>query len=283
MVTLSDTFALADAHHFGCRVVADFIDQNVRPRVDAAAAANPALTHLAGILLRAVGWLRTTQKLNEPADFQAAAAGARTIFEISVDLTLLAFDGNEHTFDKLHAWERSAKYRHAATVARHYDGKPGPFPGEVATMIGFAQRWAPAVEADRVRRWPDKRGKGRHPDRWTGHDLRHDAIEADKLADRGFVEFYTSRYQQICWYIHGSGLTGVANVDEEMFPALTLIAFDAIGQFAIVAAEMAVRLAGYWDAEADLAIQHLAKTRKGAIAVVYVKHPARKGSQPATG
>jgi hypothetical protein len=274
--TLGDPFALADAHHFGCRVVADFIDQQVRPRIDAAAAADPTLMHLAGILLRVVGWLRTIQKLNEPADFQAAAAGARTIFEISIDLTLLEFDKTQHTFEKLHAWERSAKFRHAAAVARHYDGKPGPLPGEVATMIGFAKRWAPAIEADRVRRWPDKKGKGRHPDRWTGHDLRHDAIEADKLAHRGFVEFYASRYQQICWYVHGSGLTGVANINEEMFPALTLIAFDAIGQFAIVAAEMAVRLAGHWDAQADLAIQSLAKGRKVAIAKVYVGHPARK-------
>jgi hypothetical protein len=272
---LGDPFALASAHHVGCRTVANFIDQRVRPRIDAVAASNPNLGYLRGILLRVVEWLRTTDKLNEPGDFQAAAAGARAVFEISVDLTLLEFDKAHHTFEKVQAWEASAQQRHGMKLGQYYEGRPGPVPPGVEFKIASAKASEPAAREERARLWPHM--KGRHPDRWTGRNLGRDAIEAETLAARGFAEFYANHYPRTCLYVHGSGLARVAGLSTELFPVLSTIAFDTIGRFAIVVAEMTLRLAGHWDTEADRAIQDLAKTRRAEIDKVYAEHPARKG------
>ena len=267
--------ALANAHHIGCRVVATFIDQQVRPRIDAVAASNPDLGYLSGILLRVVEWLRTTEKLNTPGDFQAAAAGARALFEISVDLTLLEFDKAHHTFDMVRAWEASAQQRHGMKLARYYEGRTDPISDGVAAKIASAKLCEPAAKMDRAKRWPHKKGK--HPDRWTGRDLGRDAIEAETLAARGFAEFYANHYPRICLYVHGSGLARVAGLSAELFPVLSTIALETIGRFAIVAAEMTLRLAGLWDTAAERAIEDLMKTRKVAVDTVYAEHPARKG------
>jgi hypothetical protein len=275
--------ALASAHHTGCRVVASFIDQEVWPRVNAAAASTSDLRYLRGILLRVRAWLRTIEKLNEPSDFQAAAAGARAVFEISVDLTLLQFDKARHTFDKVRAWEASAQHRHGITLARHYDGKPGrPVPG-VAAKIATAKRLEAEAQTDRAKRWPTRKGKVRHADRWTGRDLGTDATEAEKLAARGFVDFYANHYQRICWYVHGSGLAVVEGLNAELFPVLSTIALQTIGQFAIVVAEMALRLAGCWEADANRAIQLLGKARMATIGKVFAEHPARKAARTRKG
>jgi len=169
-----------------------------------------------------------------------------------------------------------AQLRHGLALARHYEVNPGPLPPGVAVKMETAKRAEAKAELDRAKYWPDKNGKGRKVDRWTGRNLGEDAIAADKLADRGFAEFYANHYSRICLYVHGSGLARVAGLTPELFPVLSTIAFQTIGHFAIVAAEMTLRLAGRWDREAERAVQDVKDMRQAAIDGVFANHPARK-------
>src|SRR5690242_386966 len=50
--------------------------------------------------------------------------------------------------------------------------------------------------------WPAAR-----PQRWTGRDLARDAEAATSLfPEGGFQDFYETRYQQVCWDTHGTGI-----------------------------------------------------------------------------
>ena len=138
-----------------------------------------------------------------------------------------------------------------------------------------------AIEADRAKYWPPNPGKkAKHPSRWTNRTLDQDAEEADELADRGFVDFYENRYRQICLNTHGSGLAGVIGINMELFPALTLFAFDSMGHFGIVAAEMALRFVGKWDEETTMALENLSKTRTRTVAQLFGAHRARQSVPP---
>jgi hypothetical protein len=257
-------------------VVADFIDREIRHRVEAGAASSPPTAVAVGLLLRAIGWLRTAAKLNEPGDFQAVAAGARAMFETALDLALLHFDKQRYPVEKMIAWQQSAKLHDALAVARYVANRPAAQKG-TEVIVDFAQRNGAAIEVERAKHWPPKPGKKtHHPQRWTGRNLDQDALEADKLADRGFTDFYEHRYRRICWNVHGSGLAGVAGLDKDTFPALTVFAFDSIGHFALVTAEMALRLVGGWDAEAEIAFGECSKARRIAIALHFHNHPARQ-------
>ena len=277
-----DVFALADAQFRGLTLVAGFIDEHVRHRVEAGAAADASTAPAVGLLLRVIGWLRTFAKLNHPADYQAAAAGTRAMFEIALDLTFLHFDRKEYPVDKLLTWEQSARLHDAEAVARYIDKLKGTAadPGGLDVILEFPKRFGPAILAARARYWPPKPGKtAKHPSRWTGRTLDTDAEEADKLADRGFLAFYERRYRQVCWNVHGSGLAGVTGLDMELFPGLTAFAFDETARFAIVAAEMAVRFVGKWDADVDGLFVDIRKRRKAVAGYVFVNHPARQGVQ----
>ena len=96
-------------------------------------------------------------------------------------------------------------------------------------------------------------------------------MAADGLAPRRFVEFYECSYRQFCWNTHGSGLTGL-DLSIDLVPSLTLFAFKELGHFAIVAAEMAVRLAGAWDAEMERLFGEVGVVRERAVAMVFGKH-----------
>jgi hypothetical protein len=243
-----EALALACVQYAEAQAVAQFIDRNVRERVDATAPSVPHGVAFQGQLLRVIAWLRSIAKLDHPADFQAVTAGARAIFEGAVDVTLMHFDPTGHGPEKMDAWEDSAKQKHGQTAA-DYLAASGRQPTEAEQhMLAYVTREKDRIEKLRLRWWPNE--NGRHPrNRWTGRDLGTDAREADKLLPEGFEEFYRLRYPQLCWNVHGSGLAGIANIRAEAIPYIGSSAATEAARFARVVAEVVAKHMGCWNEE----------------------------------
>lgn len=244
-------FQLGAAHFQECQHVHEFLNTRVRPRVEQAMGAQPpqATRDFHGFFLRTVSWLRSLWKLNEPADFQAVTVASRTLCEIAVDVTLIHFDGGSYPHAKLIAWEDSAKLHAASRIRRFFQDHNQAPTGEFDAQMDFLAGQQTRIEELRVRYWPDRRGRGRHPNRWTGNDLGTDASAATQLFPEGeFDRYYATRYPQLCWSTHGSGLAGVRGIPPEHFPALSALAFRECVHFAIVVGEVVLRHIGLWDA-----------------------------------
>lgn len=233
-----------------CRRVHEFLNVRMRPRIAYAAGSAESRDAFFGLYLRVLAWLRTLWKLDEPGDFQAVTVASRTLFEIAVDLTIMHFDAKANPPAKMDAWEDSAKLK-AARRVRTFVDRPGSTESETdyRPFLTFLSKNEQRVKALRLRWWPPKQGKkSEPPERWTGRNLSDDAAKATDLYRAGkFDAYYARRYSQNCWNTHGSGLAGVRGVPAEDFPALASLAFSECAQYALIAAEMALRHFCIWE------------------------------------
>lgn len=242
--------AIARAEFLDCRHVHEFLNVQMRPRILMAAGGNESVDPFFLSFLRAVAWMRTLWKLNEPpADFQAVTAASRTLFEIAVDLTIMHFDAEAHPPAKMMAWEDSAKLK-AAVRIREFLRRPGctlsdkDFVPHLTYVSNNEQR----IKDQRKKWWPRKDGTPEHPDRWTHRSLPDDAEKATRLYPGGkFDEYIAVRSPQVCWNTHGSGGAGIRGIPAEPFPALAAIAFGECARFALIVAEMTLRHFDLWD------------------------------------
>src|SRR5580692_8489571 len=125
---IGTAFSVASATFNECEEVRTFIDASVRPIVDRELAAMTSVEREtnAAALLRVISWLRSLSKLQHPADFQAVVTCARSMFEIVVDLTLLALDAPNNPHEKLLAWEESSKVQAAQRIQSFFAGRSVP-------------------------------------------------------------------------------------------------------------------------------------------------------------
>ena len=238
--------AIGEAQFQACQLVDDFLQARVRPRVQAAVAAHPngdAAT-FAGILWRVIAWVHTLAKLNEATDFQASIAASRALFEIAVDVTILHFD-EDQSVPKLIAWEDSSKLKSAMRIRDYFLCRNEAPTREFDGPMQFLDTGGARVQALRAHYW-----NGQHPsNRWTGRSLEQDACQASRMFEAGdYEQFYETRYPQICWNTHGSGLAGVRFISVENLPGLSGIALSECAHFALVAAEIILLHLELWDA-----------------------------------
>ena len=241
--TKDQVFALANAAFQTCQRVHDFVGETVRPIVDRTSPTTEEERTYLGGLLRAHAWLRSLNKLNHPGDFQAVAAGARSLYEIAVDNTLLLLHPDE-SWEKMKAWEESTKFKASQALVRFFVQAGEPLPSVHSPSQAFVKTEALRVKALRDRYWG-----GSHPpsNRWTGRDLRTDAVRADALEPAGLTRFYDTRYRMLCWDTHGSALLTVRNLDERLFPGLTAQAFRDASEMGLRTAELILRLVDEFD------------------------------------
>jgi hypothetical protein len=268
--TKTSEFALADAQFAVCQRIEEFIGATVRPILDRASNGKEDHQTFIGSVLRVHTWLRSLNKLNHPGDFQAVLAGSRTLFEIAVDLTLLKFDPS-CPCEKLLAWEESAKLHSVERLKKYCDAHPSQVPVGAPPMLGFVKRREHIVGLRR-RYWK----KDGHPSRWTGRSLEGDSIAADRFQHSGFEEYYASRYSQVCWNVHGSGLTGTRAIPTDHFPALSALGFLDATQFSLLACQRALQLLDRWDAITETRFELFREELDGTRTSVWVSHGCPK-------
>ena len=209
-------------------LVSDFMQLQVNPFFENIAKTSDRDVYIHGLFLRSLAWMLSLRKLNQSRDFQPIVSGARSLLETTVDLVLIHYDKTNSSGWKMRFWGASAKLKAAKTAIEYFKNRARKsIPDEYQDMENFILNEESTIESMRISLWADPKNptKSKHPERWTGHgrDLLADVREADKLhgsviekhLGSNLEEFYETEYRRLNWNVHGSGLTGVREVEPE--------------------------------------------------------------------
>jgi hypothetical protein len=247
---------LAEAQYRACQVVGEFIATSVQPVVDRAVQHSPTpLNQTAqGYLLRTLCWFRSVGKLNHPSDFQALAAGARSLLEIVIDLTLLKHDPDSPV-QKILDWELSEKYRASLGKLESVRKEPSAHDaGLEALYSSFIVEKRDEVERVRSKWWP----RGKAP-RWTGRNLLQDAELCDELTSSQHRVCYRLKYASLCWNTHGSAMVMVRSFDERAFSTLMADYFNDVSLLGRRAAALVLAVVDRYDESMLVRLEQLEK------------------------
>lgn len=255
--TDTPAFALGEGYYSQCQVAHWFLSESVLPIVERHVPAKDIEGGIDAAFRRAMYWLSSLTKLNHPSDFQPVIAGARALFELTVDLTLLVGDRETYPMTKLMAWEDSGKLKHAQTMIRLAGQRRTGW--DMGPFIGYIREHSEEIQALRDKLWPSNKGPSKHPVRWTGRSLADDAKAADTLGGVDLEDFYLHRHAELCWSTHGSGLTGVRHLSSDQFPSLVAFAFKESAQFGMRCAKLSLRYLDAFDQIAQVKFERAEK------------------------
>ena len=186
-------------------------------RIETQVGLTPREFCLSGLFLRVGWWMGSMKKLASPFDVQALSCCARSLVETTVDMLLIHMDKQADSAERMKCWEESARLKAAEGVLNHF-GSTSNLPEYVKPQSDFVNAKQSTIRNKRIEYW-----NGKHPPRWTGNrNLRKDIQAVDSHFDWlkrdlgvSLTEYHDTNYQFLHWYVHGSGLMGIANVSVE--------------------------------------------------------------------
>jgi hypothetical protein len=173
-------------------------------------------TAIVGTYYRIVAWLKALGELNSLSHYQAVASGARSLFELLLDLKLIQSDSNGEWVKKFHAFPEIEKYRAAEKLVSYCDRTSGTKLDctNQRKFIDGADKEA-AIESLIRQHWGTTRdGEPRWPHNWSGLSAAQRAKKLGPEYDELYIEFYPF----LSWHIH-SGSTGYAGLKPETLEA----------------------------------------------------------------
>lgn len=198
----------------------------------------PELGHrdssIQGLYLRALAWVQTLEKLNDPIGVQAILAAKRGLLEVLVDLIFLHYDKTNEKGWRMYWWAKSERLKAAEETMEFYQNRGLPIPDRYNERKQSWLRDKSEIDDMRKRLWPNKNpNKASHPKRWTGSGgLLEDIRNADDLhgqiikGDLGVTleELYCTEFRHMSWFVH-SGLASILNLPPEAFLLACGLAF----------------------------------------------------------
>jgi hypothetical protein len=169
-----------------------------------------------GTYYRSAANVETLLALKSAKHCQAISMLARALFELAVDIRLIDVlpDGPAKMIafsdvDKLRAARKIVKFKAAHPNATF----------DLATHDSFIKDNRQRIDATRGTLWPALE-KGRALLHWSGQGLASRVT----LVGSPFDEIYEVHYPRLSWHVH-SGLTGIVNLEAEVFTVMCGIAF----------------------------------------------------------
>lgn len=193
---------LIDAWFDGTKHMHDFAEQVMLPQLRALFAVSPREEAIRDTYFRLCLFLRSIVALNRLDHVQTVAASARSIFELWIELELLARDQTDQAAAKQRLFAEVERFKHAEQIIRYAADNPG-WEMNVSAQKAFCseERRARLVKDAGASSWSDLR-KRPH---WTGKDLRQRARDVDQESA------YIQLQPLLSWYVH-SGAAGTAGM-----------------------------------------------------------------------
>lgn len=209
---------------------------------------------LLGYFLRANALMTSLRKLNQTEDFQSIHHCNRSLLEIVTDMIFLHHDKTDDTANKIAAWADSAVLQNCQRAIDFFDNKGEKVPEEYKDREDFVNKEGSRIKKRRKSLW----GKEGHPKSWlvtinhngkmVPQDLSQRVREASTLHPRveGYLadsieKIYKMQYGQQCWYVHGSGFTGIRNMSEEIITGTCALAYISSADLALECCRVILR------------------------------------------
>lgn len=167
---------------------------------------------IVGIYYRMYSWIQSMITLNHRLHFQAAATATRALFELLLDIKLLAGSSDSKMIDRFHAFPEIERFRVAKDFVAFADQHP-----DLALEDTHQRAWVEQpgkeqeIEDKIVKHWGRTRGgKPNRPEHWSGMNIR----ERARAFGDAYEEKYLYDYRLGCWSSH-AGSTNYAGLQEE--------------------------------------------------------------------
>ena len=195
----------------GSRALADFIDLEVRPEMDAGG--RPAAAQVIATLDRMRALFGAVAALEAPEHYEASSTLAASMFELYADLLFLSGDETGDMLKRRIEFFEIQKFRAAHRMVSFHDESGGENCLNVEPQRRFKEETGGIEEIrNRVARvWgPDKRGKSSYPVHWTGRKCTR--VLCHELGTE-YEELYIEAYAVLSWMLN-CGLSGGGLPDE---------------------------------------------------------------------
>lgn len=222
----------------------------INPLLESAMAMRPTEKEKAvvGCYYRVYAWIFTLAMLRDPIHFQAVAAGARSLFELWMDLKLLLGDTTGESVERYHAFPKIERFRAAQKIVEFSDKNP-VLKVECSPQRALVNDHARKQEIESliVKLWGrNKHGDPNWPKHWSGRDVAARISSGDAEAKR----IYSEHYPRLSWYVH-SGSAGYASLDENALRCCfalshTIAQRASLDSIELVAREMKILQAVEW-------------------------------------
>lgn len=197
---------LVDAFFDGTRCINDFANKVMIPLLGALLQPSPNELAIRDTYYRMCLLLRSIAILNDLQHLQSVASATRSLFELSLDIKILAADSSGDATQKYHAFPEIERYRAAEQLIKFAETNPN---FDVA-LSNEKQFYDNQERKERIASFTkkDKNGKIRYPQHWTDTDARQRAIKVD------CEDLYVEAYPLLSWHIH-AGAAGTSGISKE--------------------------------------------------------------------
>lgn len=195
--------------------VRQYAEQKIVPWFNRAQAHSPAERDLTfiGTYFRMFNWVCTLALMNSPRHFQGAAAGARTLFELLLDVKLLAADPTGDRAARFFLYAQLERLRVAEKLLQFEAKHPDTGLIDASYLRGFVTRQGGHIRTKATTLWHDKNGKLYIPKHWSG--ISETEKRAQYFGPR-FEAYFRQIYPYFSWFIH-PGAQGYIGLPEEAF------------------------------------------------------------------
>jgi len=185
------------------------LEQRVTPAIRGILEHTEYEAAVAGAFYRIAAWLKSLVRLNQPIDIQAVFAGARSIFELTVDIKLLV--ENPSMAPQFHAFVFVERFRAAKRVVdfvvSSLSGDPSKGKAERELVEDPAQQRKLEGLCRSFGWWDADKCRAKRIDHWSGWDM----YTRTKNVGVEYEEVYRVYYPMFSWNVH-AGTVGVGGV-----------------------------------------------------------------------
>jgi hypothetical protein len=163
-------------------------------------------------------YLRSIVSLNRLDDVQSVASATRSIFELWIELEMLARDITGEAVQKHNSFAELQRYKHAEQIVQFADAHPDFQKMDVSPQRAFCSDSQRRLKL--AREWgTNSSGKLQFTDHWSRKNLRH------RSRDIGLEDTYIEVQPLLSWYVHAgsAGTAGMTKVGLEAVFALSHI------------------------------------------------------------
>jgi hypothetical protein len=220
---------IIDAYFDGTKHMHDFGREVMIPQLKALLGPNPKEIALRDIYFKMHLLLGSAVTMNRLDHFQSVAALTWSLFEVHLDMKILAADKTGDAVKRYNEFPEIERYRRAQQLVAFDAQHPGQIKQDLSAQRAFVSD--PARHASVATAIGAKK---RYPEHWSGMNAR------DRARRVGQEALYVEVYALLSWYVH-AGAAGTAGMGKEALESVFGICHGLIRRVFLDAIEVCAK------------------------------------------